>query len=271
MTRRQLDAVVRHLSQTIQTQATTVLTDGQLLGRFLREREAQAFTTLVHRHASMVLTVARRVLRDVHDAEDVFQATFLVLAKKAGSIRRRRALAGWLYQVAYHLALRAKAEKARRHSQQRQVQAMASAGPVTDLDRDELRAVLDQELGRLPEKYRTPLVLHHLEGKSKDETARQLGWAEGTVSGRLDRARKLLRRRLIRRGFVLSSTCITTVLIEGTATATVPPLLVKSAVEAALVGAGIISSTKAVSAAAKSLAEGMVRTMWFAGFSRSPR
>lgn len=264
MARGVLDVVLQHLRRTIRTPGAPVLTDGQLLERFLRDRDEGGFTTLVQRHSAMVMTVARRVLHDVHDAEDVFQATFLVLARKAGSICRRRALAGWLYQVAYHLALKVKAEKARRRARERQVRTMPQAAPDTNLNRAELWAVLDQELSRLPEKYRAPLVLHYFEGKSKDETAGQLGWTAGTVSGRLARARELLRGRLVRRGFVLSSAGIASLLVENTATAVVTPPLLSATIHAALNFAHGLTAASAVSASAATLARGMVRTMLLA-------
>src|SRR5258708_2386933 len=124
MAKGQLDAVLDYLRRPFQTRAMAALTDRQLLERFLHGREEEAFTALLQRHAVMVVSVARRVLNNVHDAEDVFQATFLVLARKAGMIRRRQALAGWLYQVAYHLALRVKAENAQRHAQERRFGTM---------------------------------------------------------------------------------------------------------------------------------------------------
>ena len=264
MAKGQLDAVLHFLRRPFLTRAMAVLTDRQLLERFLQNGEEQAFTALLQRHAAMVLRVACRVVHNMHDAEDVFQATFLVLAKKAGMIRRRQARAGWLYQVAYHLALRVKAENAQRHAQERRSGMMLHAAPETSFDHDELRAVLDQELSHLPEKFRTPLVLHYLEGKSKRETAEQLGWSEGTVSGRLARARKLLHRRLLRRGFVLSAAGILTLLAENTATAFVSPILLRATIQAALVFAGSIPVASTIPATAVRLAEGLAKKMLLA-------
>jgi RNA polymerase sigma factor (sigma-70 family) len=264
MAKGQLNAVLHYLRRPFETRAMAALTDRQLLERFLQTGEEQAFTGMLQRHAAMVLSVAHRVLHNLHDAEDVFQATFLVLAKKAGMIRRRQALAGWLYQVAYHLALRVKAENAQRHAQERRFAIMIHTAPETTCDQDELRAGLDQELNHLPEKYRTPLVLHYLEGKSKRETAEQLGWSEGTVSGRLARARKLLHRRLIRRGFVLSAAGISTLLAENTATAVVSPILLRATVQAGLVFAGSIPVASTISATAARLAEGLAKKMLLA-------
>jgi RNA polymerase sigma factor (sigma-70 family) len=259
MAKGQLDAVLQYIRGSFQTLAVAPLTDGQLLDRFIRERSEDAFTVLVQRHAAMVMTVACGVLHDPHQAEDVFQATFLILAKNAGSIRRRRALGGWLHKVAYHLALEAQADNTRRQAQERRVRIMPQLAPEANLDRLELRAVLDQELSHLPEKYRTLLILHYLEGKSKDETAVQLGCSAGTVSGRLARARKLLRSRLVRRGFTLSSGALVAILAQSTAAVAVSPSLLKNTVEAALAFTGGIKAGTAVSVSAARLAEGMAK------------
>src|SRR5262249_19762762 len=155
-----------------------------------------AFAELVGRHGRLVHNLCLRILRDVHDAEDAFQATFLVLAKKAGVIRKRDSVSSWLYGVAYRIAVRAKA-------QGRSVSELASEGidmaqpdPSNDAAWRELCPLLDGELERLPEKYKAPLLLCYFEGKSNDEAARLLHWPAGTVKGRLARARELLRRRL---------------------------------------------------------------------------
>ncbi|HLN29932.1 MAG TPA: sigma-70 family RNA polymerase sigma factor [Gemmataceae bacterium] len=261
MAKGQLDAVFQHLCRSAETRALEALTDQQLLESFLNRRDERAFALVVQRHAALVMSVAQGVLHEVHDAEDVFQATFLVLAKKVGSIRHQPALAGWLYQVAYRLALKARADNIRRRIHERRVATMPLAAPGSTLGQDELRAVLNQELSRLPEKYRTPLVLHYLEGKSKHETAGQLGCTEGTVSGRLARARALLRNRLVRRSLMVSSSGLTAVLTEKTASAVVAPLLVSATVEAALTIARGGTTSIAVSASAASLADGMLKRM----------
>src|SRR5947209_15211565 len=161
------------------------LRDGQLVERFLADRDEAAFAGLVRRHGPMVLGVCGRVLGNRHDAEDAFQATFLVLARKAGSVVPRDLVGHWLYGVAYRTALRARSSALRRGYRERQVNDMPErAAPVAALG-DDLRPVLDEELSRLPEIYRVPLVLCGLEGKSKREVASVLGVPEGTVASRL--------------------------------------------------------------------------------------
>ena len=178
------------------------LSDGQLLDRFATgssESVEPAFQALVERHGPMVLRVCRRVLDDPHDADDAFQATFLVLLRRARSVRNRASLASWLHGVAMRIAARAKVEAARR----RRIEARGirpSIGPDPDPDRYDLESLIHEELDRLPEKYRAPIVLCYLEGLTHEGAADQLGWPVGTVRGRLSRARDLLRSRLTRRG-----------------------------------------------------------------------
>src|SRR5262249_48236074 len=149
--------------------------DRQLLQRFARHRDGDAFAALLWRHGPMVLGVCRSVLRDLHDAEDAFQAAFLVLAQKAGSIQQQESVGAWLYRVAYHVAVKAQAGAARRRAHERKTDPPPTADPVLDLSLRELRGVLYEELGRLPEQYRAPLVLCYLEEKTLDEAARLLG------------------------------------------------------------------------------------------------
>jgi RNA polymerase sigma factor (sigma-70 family) len=176
-------------------------TDAELLGRFAHCRDEAAFAALVRRHGPMVWGVCRRVLNDWHRAEDAFQVTFLVLARKAGSLSRPGLLGNWLYGVAYRTAVKARGRAARQGEQERQAVTMASTGPADAAARRELREVLDDELSRLPEKYRAPLVLCYLEGRTNEEAARLLGWPVGSMSWRLTRARRFLRARLAGYGF----------------------------------------------------------------------
>jgi RNA polymerase sigma factor (sigma-70 family) len=184
----------------------------------------------------MVLGVCRHILNQLQDAEDAFQATFLVLARKAGSIRDRRVLARWLYEVAYRIAMRARTNGVRRRTHERQGGEMAATVTNDNHGWVELRPVLHEEVNRLPERYRLPVILCYLEGKTNEEVAEQLKWPVGTVKGRLSRARDLLRSRLTRRGLALSAAFLVTALANGTVIAeVVPPRLVDETVSNALV------------------------------------
>jgi RNA polymerase sigma factor (sigma-70 family) len=193
-------------------QFSGALTDRELLDRFVADRDEAAFAALVERHGAMVLRICRNMLHRPQDAEDVCQATFLTLARKAGSIRWRDSVRCWLYGVARRLSLRARHVAARR----RQLMAiddghedvlleLAGAGesPLDRVARHEMRVVLDEELRQLPDKYRVPVVLCYLQGKTNAEAASELGWRIGSMSRRLARARSLLRDRLGRRGILL--------------------------------------------------------------------
>ncbi len=235
------------------------LTDGQLLGHFIERRDEAAVAALVRRHGPMVWGVCRRVLGDHHDAEDAFQATFLVLVRKAAAVLPRERVANWLYGVAHHTALKARAAAARRRARERQVTAMVEPGKVQVDTRDDLQPLLDQELSRLPEKYRTPLVLCYLEGKTHKEAARQLGWPVGTLAGRLARARALLARRLGRRGLAVSGGALAAVLAQDAA-AGVPGTVAAATVKAAsLYAAGTAAGL--VSAEVIALTEGVLKAM----------
>ncbi|HZY86758.1 MAG TPA: sigma-70 family RNA polymerase sigma factor, partial [Gemmataceae bacterium] len=213
MAQAHLSAVLRHLRRRAGANLGEGATDGQLLERFAARRDEAAFEALVERHGPMVLAACRRVLHDRHEAEDVFQATFLVLARKAAALDRRPSVSSWLYTVAYRLALKARAGAARRQ---------ATTGPprpgppdaLAELTGRELCAILDEELHRLPEKYRAPLILCCLEGKTRDEAAGLLGWRPGALKGRLERGRELLRTRLARRGLTLSAGLLGTLLSQ---------------------------------------------------------
>src|SRR5262249_40239936 len=157
------------------------------------------------RHGPMVHNLCRSILHDPHSADDALQATFLVLARKAPSIRKRHSVASWLYGVAYRIALRAKTSATRRRQYERQAPTMSSNETAVDLDSRELRGVVHEELQRLPEKYRAPLVLRYLQGKSNEGAALALGWPRGSIAKRLARALDLLRERLLMRGVALSS------------------------------------------------------------------
>ena len=175
-------------------------TDSQLLDRFLIRRDEQAFAALVSRHGPMVLGLCRSVLRNEHDAEDAFQATFIVLARKAGSIWERNSLGGWLHRVALRLAIEANRGNARRAERERGVARIEVTDPDDLEEWHDRLAMLHEEIDRLPEKFRVPVVLCELQSLTRDQAAERLGWPSGTVAGRLARARRLLRDRLLRRG-----------------------------------------------------------------------
>src|SRR5262249_51080549 len=214
------------------------------------------------RHAPMVWGVCRRILANYHDAQDAFQATFLVLVRKAASIASRKLLANWLYGVAHQTALKARATAAKRKVRERQVTEMPEPA-VSEQDLwPDLQPLLDAELSRLPDKYRAPLVLCDLEGKTRKEAARQLGCPEGTVAGRLARARVMLARRLARHGLMLSGGALAAALVHGAASANVPAAVLSSTIKAAGVyAAGRAAASGAVSAKLVALTEGVLKPM----------
>ena len=239
----------------------TGLSDSQLLSRYVdaRGRDAAAeaaFRELVHRHGPMVMGVCRQILRHQHDADDAFQATFLVLVRKARSIRVDDSLAPWLCSVAYRTAQRAR-DVAARYRPIDDVRIEELAGPSPDdAYHFDLRPLLHEELDRLPGKFRDAIVLCHLEGKSHEEAARLLRWPVGTVSSRLSRGRRLLRSRLERRGLAVSSAMLSANWLAGTPTTVASPLL-ESTVTAAIGSA----TAQAVPALVLSLTHGVLRTM----------
>jgi RNA polymerase sigma factor (sigma-70 family) len=251
-----LSRVVQHLRQAVG--ASEEVTDEQLLERFLLARDEVAFELLVRRHERLVFGVCRRVLHNPHDADDAFQATFLLLVRKAGSIRKGEALAAWLHQVAYRIALHANREARKRASREADVDPAGLPSRDTDPANpplQELGPVLDEELNRLPEKYRAAVALCYLEGCTYEEAALRLSVPRGTVSIWLTRARRLLRAWLSRRGLTATAALA---LVPGKK-ATAAPVL--TTVRAALPWAAG-KATGAISARAASLAEGVLRTMF---------
>jgi RNA polymerase sigma factor (sigma-70 family) len=234
-------------------------TDGQLLDAFITRCDGLAFAALVRRHGSMVLGVCRRVLGNLHDAEDAFQATFLVLARKAPSVRPRQMVGNWLYGVAYRTALEARGASARRKAKEREV-VKPEAVPE-DTPRD-WQPLLDRELHRLPAKYRVPIVLCDLEGKTRREVARQLGWPEGTVSVRLARGRVLLAERLSRRGLTLAGGAVAWAVSGQAAPGCVPTRLMLSTIKAATsVAVGQAVAPGMISGNVAALTEGVLKAM----------
>jgi serpin B len=247
-----LDLVLRHLRRVRPPAAAGDPTDGQFLERFVAQRDEAAFEALLRRHGTMVWNVCQRVLANASDADDAFQATFLVLVRKAGFIAKRDSVGSWLHGVAHRVALDARAVAGRRRAHERQAAARLAGAPAGDGTWSEVRQVLDEELGRLPEKYRAPLVLCYLEGKTNDEAACLLGWTRGTIAGRLSRARDLLRDRLTRRGLAFSSGALTALLAADAVSAAAPGDLLTLTLGAAL---------RPAEASVAALAEGVLRTM----------
>jgi RNA polymerase sigma factor (sigma-70 family) len=256
-----LNTVLRHIFRRAGAPPPEQASDADLLDRFVRRGEQDAFALLLHRHAGMVLHVGRRVLHHEQDAEDVFQATFLLLARKAAAIRKRASVASWLYGVAYHLALKARAQDQRRRAREQKAVDMPKPAAGCAAAWRELQEVLHDELHRLPAKYQAPLVLCYLEGKTHEEAARLLGWPLGTVRGRVARARDRLRDRLARRGLALSAALFGTVLAAGGAGAGVPARLLEPTLQSALHFAAGKAAPGLASARALALAEGGLKAM----------
>lgn len=196
--------------------------DLELLRRFVRHRDETAFATLVDRHATMVLRVCRRVLGNCPDVEDAFQATFLVLVRKAGSLCWRQSIANWLYGVAYRVSSDARKQNRRREQRERKIQLELPRDPLSQITVREAQEIVDAEVARLSDKYRAPIVLCYLEGATRDEAAWQLGVSPATLKRRLERGRKLLASRLDRRGLALSVALLIAALTESTAEAFAP-------------------------------------------------
>src|SRR5262249_9565564 len=212
-----LTRVLGGLRRTAFLHGAAELTDGELLDCFVTQHDEAAFEVLVRRHGPMVLGVCRRILQNVHDAEDAFQATFLVFARKAASIIPREKAGSWLHGAACLAAQKARAVAMRRRARERQVKHMPEPATVAEGLWRDLEPLLDQEVSQLPDKYRLPVVLCHLEGKTRKEAAQQLGWPEGTVAGRLARGRAVLAKRLTRRGLPFSAAMLGAVLSQNAA------------------------------------------------------
>jgi RNA polymerase sigma factor (sigma-70 family) len=234
--------------------------DGGLLERFVLQRDEGAFAELVSRHGPLVFGLCRRLLGNVQDAEDVFQATFLVLAHKAATIRKPESLSCFLHGVAYRLALKARAGAKKRRIHERQA-APPDDGAETDLSWREVRGLLDEELQRLPEKQRLPLVLCYLEGLTQDEASRRLGWPRGTLKRRLETGRERLRIRLTHRGVTLGAGLFAAALTESATRGAVSSALgsatVRAAIQFSTYETAAIAATPAVM-----LAKGALQTMF---------
>ncbi len=236
--------------------------DQDLLRRFVDERDEAAFETLLRRHGAMVLDVCRGVLGNEADVEDAFQATFLILARRAESIRKGASLASWLHGVAYRTALRARADCARRQKHEARTSQRCTTTDPDELTWREIRQVVHEELDRLPQRYRAPLVLCYLQGKTQDEAAVELGLPKGTLKGHLERGRSLLQARLVRRG--LGSGVVLTLAAWPAATKAADlshPLVSATVKTLAAFAAG--KAVSVVSPGVAALSEGMVKAMFF--------
>jgi RNA polymerase sigma factor (sigma-70 family) len=257
-----LGGLLRYLRRITDTDVAGT-SDGHLLQRFVGQRDEAAFVALVDRHGPMVLGVCRRVLRDPHDAEDAFQATFLVLAHKARSIGRPQAVASWLYCTAQRTALRARFRRNRRRAQESVLDDLPAPESTEEAAWHELRPALDEEVNRLPGKYRDVVVHCYMREQTYTEAAQTLGLAAGTVSSRLARARDMLRKRLLRRGLTLSSSLLVGILSQQALSAAVPGMLRDATVRAALRWtAGQAGLAAAATESVANLTEGVLRAMF---------
>src|SRR5205823_2995144 len=238
MTVGQAGTILRNIRPLVEAELTRGLTDAELLQRFAARREETAFVALVERHGRLVWGVCQHLLHHEQDAEDAFQATFLVLARRAHFVRKTEALASFLHSVAYRIAVKAKRSARKRQARERQAAEPFRTDPSADLAWRELQTALDDEVRQLPQEYRAPFVLCCLEGRSRGEVARELGCKEGTVSSRVARARRLLQQRLTRRGVTLSAAMYAGVLWKQSARAAVPAALAWRTIRAGTRGSG---------------------------------
>ncbi|HVK07855.1 MAG TPA: sigma-70 family RNA polymerase sigma factor [Gemmataceae bacterium] len=253
MTPDSLTGVVHRLRVVVDP-AAPERSDADLVRSVARHRDSAAFADVVRRHGPMVLGTCRRVLRDHADADDAFQATFLVFLRRAGELRRPERLAGWLFQVAYRTSQKLRAGRLARRGREVELFDLPAGEPPAEFVWRELRPIFDAELARLPDRLRLPAVLCLLEGRSKRDAARTLGWPEGTVAGRLQQARETLRRRLTARGLTLSAGALAVALFEGAGAVAVPPALFASTIH------GLAAGSASVGAAA--LADGVIHAMF---------
>jgi RNA polymerase sigma factor (sigma-70 family) len=228
MARRSLNGLLQNVRKMAAVQTYRALSDSKLLERFVDGRDEAAFTVLIERHGPMVLGVCRRALANAHDAEDACQAVFLVLARKASSVRRQTSLGSWLHGVAGRVSLSLKRDLARRRSHEHRARAPAPPDPASEVTWREVQAILDTELQRLPERYRAPFILCYLECLPREEAARRLGLSPGSLHGRLERARELLRKRLTQRGLTLAGVMSAAAVGESALQAALAPTFVVS-------------------------------------------
>jgi RNA polymerase sigma factor (sigma-70 family) len=263
VTTNRLALVLQNLRRSALLRDGAAQTDGQLLEAFLRDRDGLALEALVRRHAPMVWGICRRALAH-HDAEDAFQATFLVLVRKAASIRSRELLPNWLYRVACLTARKARQRAAKRYAREKQVRVMPEPpmGAQDGALKAELSALLDEELSRLPEKFRIAVVLCDVQGRTRHDAAQQLGLPEGTVASRLRRGRALLAKRLLRRGLSVSATALAAAGFQQAVSGAVPAaLLTHTGTAVSLLAAGKAVPAGLFSPEVGPLAEGVLHAL----------
>jgi len=256
-----LATALHNLCSSLRCQDQASRSDGELLESFVSRRDPDAFAALMKRHGPMVLGVCRRVLLNEADAEDAFQATFLVLVRKAASVRPRRMVGNWLYGVAYSTALKARAMSIKRVTKEREAAARQRTDDAGETW-EQLHPLLDEELKALPDIYRAAIVLCDLEGKSIKEAAQQLGCPPATVGTRLSRGRSLLARRLARHGLTLSGGAIAMMIAQNATASVVPSGLMNSTVKAAtLFAAGQVVCAGVISAKVVALTDGVLKSL----------
>lgn len=249
MANQSLQGVLRQIRRIAAVQTSRELSDRELLERFCGANDEAAFTVLVERYGPVVLSVCRRALGNFHDAEDACQASFLVLARKARSIRKTASVSSWLHRVASSVAANMRRERWRRARREQGIQPAVAQDPAADVSWRELQGALDEELQRLPERYRSPLILCYLDGRTRDEAAGRLGLTPAALHGRLERGRRLLGDRLTRRGLTLSAALTAAAVGEGVSQAALSPSIVLSLTKAAT----LLASGKALPAACSRL------------------
>ncbi|HEV3120052.1 MAG TPA: sigma-70 family RNA polymerase sigma factor [Gemmataceae bacterium] len=251
--------ILRHIRQLADNSADASATDRELLRRFAAHRDQAAFAALVRRHGRLVFGVCRRVLGEEHDAEDAFQATFLILARKAGAPFWRESIGNWLYQIAFRLAVRMRRQAGRRQQRERYAGQRCAADPLAEITLREAQLTLDEELSRLPHALRAPIVLCCLEGNTRDEAAQSLGWSVSTLKRRLERGREVLAVRLRRRGLTIPAVLTGLTLAEA-ANPAAPATLLTSTVQACMLSGSAIAGG-AVTPQTAMLAGAMLRSM----------
>jgi len=260
MARMQLHSALRQFRGLLEAEHLARLSDARLLECFVRNRDERAFALLVERHGRLVWSACRQFLRHEQDVEDAYQAAFLVLVRRAASIRQGQTVACWLYRVATRIARKLNMDRAKRRQRETKASRTLESPPNQELTWKELQSLLQEELARLPEKYQAPFVLCCLEGKSKSEAARRLGWKEGTLSSRLAHARKRLQQSLSRRGIALASVlCAGELLLHNQAA---PAALAHATIKAASCVLAGGATRNLLSPAVVALIEGAIKTMF---------